>query len=951
MPGGGLAASLQGSPQWMNDYVQNLVQKSRQLASERYQPYGASPEKNQAVKQEIDKLLESNKKGKFDIVPFSVTGSSKPIDISPFDLRHIIDNEGFARNLYESTTGHQASNEELGDLRTRAQKKFEYESTNSKEFMKILQESMGEGSEPFSQTQARNQKVQQSKQTLSSLQQKINPLEQEFSKLNEQRLPLVNKLEGINYVKSKSPGDPNGIAWERFNPTSEAERLKIEKQVKEIDENIVKNRQKIEPLIRQVQPAETQLKQLESEKPQRPFTPEYAIQRASIERQVNNLQKQRGQIAPMNEMHQRAIGMLERSFNDDTMKLATDELRKADQLSELRSVDHLVKSSLNGPSDEYMNKYINDYTKDIRRALTDESEEQYLEEIAPKINMSFAQMGAFHSGARAKALQDSLSKHRVKLHREIAHLTASARDKAMEHHELQKRREQSAAGLVGQSVKSEKEAHRHQSELLRQQEVTKHGLSQLDAAALGQVARAKQEQEQHEMDFQRQEHERQALHPHEQLARESALINGLPPPPMQSIGGNLQPAPAPPNLLTIGAGTLGALASGFAKPQHQQTYKEGGSVRKSYADGGHATQGDIGSEIRKIIQEQEQANKSRLSEARQHNPFQSWLHHVSNEMLSNPSENPMLNLGRGTQASFEHQNAMKERAANLYDKIQATKLNQYQVLAKFEHMNEQNALKRESIKAKNSLSMANLGETKRYHDLIANGRKSNDHEVPSLLDVGGNEFMPISSKKEKQELLKDKKASESVLKDLEGIKKLSEEYETHNKSLFISPRSPFIGGIASDIQGKFSNITNNKNMRKAAVAKAALDSKLEKFKINMESKMRKGVLPEGMRNFMEKKEVFPSSGEPLDVYNKKLEDLIEETRSMYDASKASLKSGVHISPYDLEIMKNKPSENLPSEEGQSNGGIVNMVDPDGNPLEVPQDQVEQALRLGATVAQ
>lgn len=948
MPSGGLAASLQGSPQWMNEYVQNLVQKSRQLASERYQPYGqASPEKNKANKEEIDKLLESNKKGKFDIVPFSVTGSSKPIDISPFDLRNIIDNEGFARNLYESTTGHQASNEELGDLRTRAQKKFEYESTNSHEFKKIIQEGMGEGSEPLSQTQARTQKVQQARQNLTRLQQNINPLEGQLKTLDTQRDPLARKLEGINYVKSKI----HPTLWGRDNTALEVERVQLEKQVQEIDNNKAKVQQKLDPLVRQVQPAELQLKQFEAEKPQRPFTPEYALQRASIERQVNNLQKQRGQIAPMNEMHSRAIGMLERSFNDDTMKLATDELRKSDKHSELMAIDPLIKSSIQGPSDQYMDKYVNDYTRDMRKALTDESEEHYLEEIAPKINMSFAQMGAFHSGARSKALQDSLSKHRVKLHREISHLTAGARDKAMEHHELQKRREQSAAGIVGQSVKSEKEGHRHQSELLRQQEVTKHGLSQLDAAALGQVARAKQEQEQHEMDFQRQEHERQSLYPHEQLARESALVNGLPPPPMQSIGGNLQPAPAPPNLLTIGAGTLGALASGFAKPQQQQTYKQGGSVRKKYADGGHATQGDIGSEIRKIINEQEKANKSRLSEAQQHNPFQSWLHHVSNEMLSNPSENPMLNLGRGTQASFEHRNVMKERAANLYDKIQSTKLSQYQVLAAFENMKEKNAFQRET-----------LAETKRSHNLMhgihseALKLKKNkydklNNENPSLVNIDGNEFMPIASKKEKQELLKDKKASESILKDLEGIKKLSQEYETHSKSLFISPRSPFVGGIASDIQGKFSNITNNKNMRKAAVAKAALDSKLEKFKINMESKMRKGVLPEGMRNFMEKKEVFPSSGEPLDIYNKKLEDLMEESRSMYDASKASLKSGVHISPYDLEMMKNKHSENLHPEEGQSNGGIVNMIDPDGNPLEVPEDQVKQALSLGATVAQ
>lgn len=903
--------NFQDSPKWLQDYTEELIKRARTLGSEKYIPYGVKTQKqNQSIKNEINKLIEKKRGNiEYDIIPLSITGSSEPINISPPDLLRIIKDENFAKNIYEQASGgYNVSKDEINDLRRRAEEKYQYygqeinkwETEKERRERRYQQQAIREHTKYLEEGETGKSRLNAIPKEQDLLNNEISELEQKKDSFLKAITLNEKKLGNVPFGKQQD-FHAKRIADQQINKDKDAIKS-IEEQLKLKKEQQTK-----------LEDERTELEQnLATFNPDKPFQtstsplPEDLLARVAAERRVQELYRQKGQIAPMNEYHERAINMLEKSFNDDTMRLAADELGEAKKHDELRAVQPLVEASLEGPSNEYMQKYIDDYTTDIRKALQDESEEQFIEEIAPKINMSFAQMGAFHSGARAKALRDSLSKHRVKLHRELAALTAGARDKAMEHHELQKRREQTAANLMGETTRSQKLSHRQQAEALKNQAVISQGLSQLNVAALSQVAKAKQEQEQHEMDVQRQEYQKELLYPQEQLAREAALISGLPVPAMQSIAVNLTPSPAPPNLYNIGAGMLGALSGGMAQQHYQPQaaqHKKGGSVRKYYANGGHIGSDDIGNEIRNIIREQSQADKQRLESASYYNPMQSLLRNVGHQMLANPSEDPLLNLGRGTAAAIEHADVTKERAANLYDKIQATKLHQYKVLAAYENM-----------KQKSDLLKENLLENKRQHQqmfalkMAKNNRFSpSQTQIPSSINLEGQEFMPISSKKEKDDLLKEKKASSSILKDLEEIKKLSNEYEKSNENLFVSPRNPLIGSIASNLQSKFSNITQNKSMRKAAVAKAALDSKLEKFKINMESKMRKGVLPEGMRQFMEKKEVFPSSGEPLDVYNKKLEDLLNETRDLYDASNASLKYGIHITPYDIENIKSKKS--------------------------------------------
>jgi hypothetical protein len=938
-----LAQAIQGSPAWLEEYTRNLVDRSRQLNSERYFPYRqVSQERNDAIRGEIDRLLQLQRGDEgFDIIPFSITGNSKPININPINLRNIIQDEGFARRLYESATGHGASRGELQDLRDRAERTFQ---SFRPEISRL---------EPEIERRERERNSRQ--EHLHGLQSQMNELQGHERSLMEEDRVLGAEISRITH-ESGLPAlkkHVRGLRGEREALVLQQQqqqgvmvhprqRQRLIEQIAEKDREIEEDVRRGNEISHNLAPLKQRFQQIKdsyvdirnrmgalSSQLSQPSSepPEDIFKRASSEREIHNLQGERGRIAPMNEIHDRAISMLERGFNDDTMSLAANELREAKKHNELRSVEPLVRSSLEGPSDQYMDKYVHDYTKDLRKALEDESEEQYLEHIAPKINMSFAQMGAFHSGARAKALRDSLSKHRVKLHREIAHLTAGARDKAMEHHELQKRREQSAAHLLGHTTKSEKEGARHHAELLRNQAVTKHSLSQLDAAALGQVAKAKQEQRQHEIDVERQEHERQLLHPHEQLGREAAFVHGLPPPASQTVSGSLGPGPTPPNLFNLGAGTLAALSSGFGNQQQQRNpYKKGGSVRKNYAHGGHIGTDDIGKEIRNIINEQRQSDKSRLQEASGYDPIQGIMRHVGREMLSNPSKNPLLNVGMGISNAMDHRDLMKERSSNLYDKIQSSRLNQYQVLAAYENMkHKQNLHEKQFGLQREKMELA------RHNSNQLNQMRMSSLSKNSLDQIEKRKPLSASERKTEIEAKKELLRAIRMKKEVGHLGKLVEKTSS----------GPIIGSIKSILPR-----TKVDNQIEVATNKLILD------------------MHQGMKNiprseeFMKRIETTKPNRTNYPEANKEALDLMSQGANDVEEHSISTLLSMGWTPERIEKQfKVKVPEHFLEEDGQETpeeeheeNDVVHMIDPSGNTREVPLSDVEEALELGARYA-
>jgi hypothetical protein len=239
---------------------------------------------------------------------------------------------------------------------------------------------------------------------------------------------------------------------------------------------------------------------------------------------------------------------------------------------------------------------------------------------------------------------------------------------------------------------------------------------------------------------------------------------------------------------------------------------------------------------------------------------------------------------------------------------------------------------------------AQLTEQRRAHDMMNMSRQQNNQNAFSPVSTLGTDYIPIESKSERIMYTKDKKASGEILQELSSIKKDYDQFKELTKGDFINPMTPYgIGSTANagkDFLGYFSG---NKKLREETSKRKALDAKLGKFAIELERKIKGGVLSEGMVKRFENKGLLPSLTDPQDVFEEKLNNLTEEMAARYKASEASLRHGVHISPYDLAQLENndvdsaKNNQNYIGEREAEESGqnYITMIGPDNTEYDVP----------------
>ena len=186
---------FQDSPKWFQDYAQKLLEKSRELGAEKYIPYGVvSPEKNQQIKQEIEKLIKRQQGNvENDFIPLSITGSSKPINISPPDLLNIIKDEGYAKRVYEHVTGKKnVSQQDIGELRERASQQYQNYVPKIREWEES-QAMRPQGEESGKQQEENEQKYQQNMKLL-------NEQSNELGVLYQKRKDFKQNAEGYEKI-------------------------------------------------------------------------------------------------------------------------------------------------------------------------------------------------------------------------------------------------------------------------------------------------------------------------------------------------------------------------------------------------------------------------------------------------------------------------------------------------------------------------------------------------------------------------------------------------------------------------------------------------------------------------------------------------------------------------------------------------------------------------------
>jgi hypothetical protein len=303
-------------------------------------------------------------------------------------------------------------------------------------------------------------------------------------------------------------------------------------------------------------------------------------------------------------------------------------------------------------------------------------------------------------------------------------------------------------------------------------------------------------------------------------------------------------------------------------------------------------------------------------------------------MLSNPGEDTLLSLGRGSAAALNHVDVVKERAANLYDKIQNTRLNQYQVLAAFENMKHNQSIDKQRLGIQRDqlgLQRENIG----LRHQAAN--QSNQNMVARPLTAS------------------ERKAEIDAKKDLMRAIRMKKEVNHLGKLVLKTSTGPIIGGI------------------KSIMPKTKIDNQIEVGTNKLILDMHQGMknIPRS-EEFMKRIETtkpnrsnYPEANEAaLNLMNQGANDVEENSISTllsmgWTPEKIEKQFKIKIPSHLLgegsqeviqEIFPEIPQEGLEGEES-SEGQIINMIDPQGNPLEVPADQVEEALNRGAIIAQ
>lgn len=236
-----------------------------------------------------------------------------------------------------------------------------------------------------------------------------------------------------------------------------------------------------------------------------------------------------------------------------------------------------------------------------------------------------------------------------------------------------------------------------------------------------------------------------------------------------------------------------------------------------------------------------------------------------------------------------------------------------------------------------------LGEQRRAHDMINSSRMQRSNPMGSIdeITLGNESYIPIQSKSERLVYSKDKKASGEILHELSSIKNDYDKFKDLAKDDLIHPMTPYgLGTTANAAKDFFGYFSGKKELREETKRRKALEAKLGKFAVELERKIKGGVLSEGMVKRFENKGLLPALTDTPDVFEEKLNNLTKEMSDRYKASDASLRHGVHLSPYDLEqLEKGQIPENVSEEP-------ILMQDGEGRQYTIPANEVEDALNDG-----
>lgn len=647
-----------------------------------------------------------------------------------------------------------------------------------------------------------------------------------------------------------------------------------------------------------------------------------------LARQAQTLLGQSNRLAPLSTLHTSARDLIQRNNPSESLRLGREEIAAAGRENIPRAIDPYLRQS-SQPMREYIRQYEANYQPLIDNFRA-EARRDFLENDLPRINTQYASRGAFHGSARERALDKARRDKEERIEREISRLKVQARHEAEKNFHAERGHHLKQAEVAGHAHQAERAGRLQGAEALRANNLSEQAVLHQQAANLSQLGRAEQEQAQRELDVRLQEHEREMQRPYEQQLMKSQIAAGNPQPHFQFSPASTNPPV--PNALNAASGLLGQMI-GLAG-QQQQRAAAGGHIRKGYAGGDSVTRAanqlqQMANHIQETPEEAEMRNSAQAFKNHHTNPMADYLFAAGSHQLANPTESPMKNFGQGAQLgmqAFKQAQASnltaQEKYNNLMGKINDSKMNMRGFLAK--HHNSM--LQQEEMMRHHQ---AQEGESRRAHDIMQEHYRAKDS-----MGIGR-----VNQKKSPTEI----KLAHDARKDLVRALRMKKELGNLGNLIKQTSSGPIIGGIKSILPK-----TKTDNKIEVATNKLILD-----MHQGMKNIPRSEEFLKRLETTKPSRSNHPEANEEaLGLMNEGANDMLENSiatllSSGWTPEKIEKQFKIKVPEHFLE----EESEREPEETTTKTNSMINMVDPEGNPLSVPQDQMEEALSMGATIVQ
>lgn len=648
----------------------------------------------------------------------------------------------------------------------------------------------------------------------------------------------------------------------------------------------------------------------------------------NLPKQQEALLQQSSRLAPLQSGFHQAKTRLQGNRSNESLRLAAREIAAAGETNVPRKIQPYLDKASETPQ-AFLDQYRADYQPLIDN-FRREAEKGFLEKDTPRINNQFAHQGAFYSGARQAALAKAKADREESIRNEVAKLLVHGQEEGMKNYHEHRAGTLKQAEISGHAHQHNQDARLRAAEQLRANAGLGQAMEHQDVNAQVQMARVEQQQAQNELNVAQQEHAEERERPLRELGMKAALVHGLPFPNPQLSPANINPPP--PNVYGLGAGMLGQMAGLAGQQQHQQGFSDGGLVRRGYAGGDSVSRAAAQlAELRKHVNETpEEAEMKQSAQAfKNHraNPMADYLFAAGSHQLANLGEDPMKTFGQGSQLGMQAYKAAQgenlsaqDKYNNLMGKINQSKMDQHQLLAKY-HLNQQQREDQERY------HNAALGESRRAHDMKY-----------SVMESGLGKPVKVSAT--------EKKLEHDAQKDLLRAIRMKKELGELGGLIKQSTTGPWAAQAKrlipqTKVDNKIASITNKLILDMHQGMKNIPRS--EEFMKRIESTKPSTI------NYEETNEAA------IDMMNEGANDVLEHSISALLSSgwtpeKIKKRFKIDVPEHLLEEESEEASQGIEFPEGGS-GNMVPIIGPDGEEWMIPQGNVEAALQAGGKLAQ